>query len=50
MFIAQCSAERVDGAPAGVVVAHHDIVPRYMSWGYEVGSVDHTKGGHTVSL
>ena len=36
-----------DGSPEGVVVAHH--VPRYMSWGYKVGSVDHTKGGHTVT-
>ena len=36
-----------DGSPEGVVVAHH--VPRYMSWGYEVGSVDQTKGGHTVT-
>ena len=36
-----------DGALEGVAVAHQ--VPRYMSWGYEVGSVDHTKGGHTVT-
>ena len=27
-----------DGAPEGVVVAHH--VPRYMSWGYQVSSLD----------
>ena len=36
-----------DGAPEGVVVAHH--VPRYLSWGYAIGSDDHTKEGHTVT-
>ena len=28
-------------------MAHH--VLRYMSWGYEVGSVDQMKSGHTVT-
>ena len=36
-----------DGAPEGVVVAH--TVPLYMSWGYQVSSVDQTREGHTVT-
>ena len=46
--VSDASVRVEDGAPEGVVVAHHDIVPRYLSWGYAMGSDDHTKGGHTV--
>ena len=41
------SVRAEDGAPEGVVVAHR--VPRYLSWGYAMGSIDHSKGGHTVT-